>query len=168
MVAEKLVLFSPLFARMCEEKLNPMLERAVGIAARLGLLPPPPPEALVDGEFQIVYTSKIALAIKAAENQSFATMIQLCEQMAQLDPSVTKVVKWRDGFRRIAANVALPSSLIRTDSEVDQLVAEEQQAMQAQMAAETASKATEAAKNLGPTAQKGVTEQLQSAAQAMK
>ena len=167
MVAEKLVLFSPLFARMCEEKLNPLLERAVGIAARKGLLPPPPSGAVEDGEYQIVYTSKIALAIKAAENQSFATMIQLVMQMAQLDSSVVDVVDWRGGFRKVARNIAFPPSLIRDDAEVDRRQADKQKALQEQQQAEHAQAMTQSAKNLGPGAQKLATEKLQAAAQTM-
>jgi len=168
MVAEKLVLFSPLFARMCEEKFNPMIHRALGIAGRLGYLPPPPPDVLSDGGYQVVYTSKIALAIKAAENQSFATMIQLAEQMAQIDPSVTKVLKWRDGFRRIATNIALPGKLIRSDEEVDKMVAQENAAAAQQQQAETANQAAGAAQKLGPGAQKLAIEKLQAASEGMK
>lgn len=153
MVAEKLLLFSPLFARFVMEKLNPMLERVVDVLARSGMLPPMPADVGQGAQYEIVYTSKIALAIKAAENQAFATMMTLIEQAAALDPAIVNIVKWNDGIRRVARNVGLPSSLIRTDREAAKLTAAQQQAAKQQQAAQTGELATRAVKNLGPQAQ---------------
>ncbi len=152
MVAEKLILFSPLFARYTVEKLNPLLARVVDICARAGVFPPAP-EAARGQEYEIVYTSKIALAIKAAQNQSFATMMTLVEQVAALDPSVVNVVKWRDGLRDVGRNVGLPAKWFRTDREVDAITQQQQQAAQMAQMAQTGELATRSVKNLGPTAQ---------------
>lgn len=152
MVAEKLLLFSPLFARYAQEKLNPLLERVFDILLRRGIIKPPPPEAQ-GAQYEIVYTSKIALAIKAAENQAFATMMVLAQQAAALDPSVVNILNVRDGFRSIGRNVGIPAKLMRTDREVDQRTQAQMAAQQAQQQAETADVATRAVKNLGPEAQ---------------
>ena len=153
MVAEKLLLFSPLFARFAVETLNPLLERVVDIMFRSELLPPDLAAALAGVQYEIVYTSKIALAIKAAENQAFATMMTLIEQAAALDPTIVNIVKWNDGIRRIARNVGLPAALIRTDREAARITAGQQQAARAQQQAQTAELATRSVKNLGPQAQ---------------
>ena len=160
MVAEKLILFSPLFARIAMEKLNPLLERTVDILARTGVLPPAPVETMQGAQYEIVYTSKIALAIKAAENQAFATMMTLVEQAAALDPSIVNLVKWSDGVRRIARNVGLPAKLLRTDREAAQITAAQQQQAQAAQAAQTGELATRAVKNLGPEAQTQVARRI--------
>jgi len=153
MVAEKLLLFSPLFARYVVEKLNPMLERTVDILMRSGAVGPDLLQALAGGEYEITYVSKIALAIKAAENQAFATMLTLVEQASALDPSVVNVINWRQGVREIARNVGTKASLIRNDREVDKMT-QAQQAAQAQaQQAQTAELATRSVKNLGPEAQ---------------
>jgi hypothetical protein len=157
MVAEKLLLFSPLFARYVQEKLNPMLARVVDILARAEAFPPAPLDAR-GAEYEIVYTSKIALAIKAAENQAFATMLALVEQVAAVSPSAPNVINWNAGVRRIAENVGLPTKLIRTDREADAITAQQMQAAQAQQAAETAKAAAGAVRDLGPQAQERMSE----------
>jgi hypothetical protein len=152
MVAEKLLLFSPLFARYVVEKLNPMLARVVDILARNGLLTPPPEDA--DGaEYEITYVSKIALAIKSAENQAFATMLQLIGAAAELDPAARNVVRIAEGVREIGRNVGMPSRLLRTDREVKQITDQQMQAAAAAQQAQTAEMATRSVKNLGPEAQ---------------
>lgn len=153
MVAEKLLLFSPLFARYTDEKLTPMLARAVDVMARSGRLKPLPDGVPAGAAYDVVYVSKIALAIKSAENQAFATMMTLVEQAAALDPSVVNVINWREGVRDVARNVGTKASLIRTDREVNQITQAQQQAAAAAQQAETAEIATRAVKNLGPEAQ---------------
>jgi hypothetical protein len=158
MVAEKLLLFSPLFARYVVEKLNPMLARVVDVLARSGMLPPPPEDAN-GAEYEITYVSKIALAIKAAENQSFATMVQLVNSVAEaLDPAARNVVKWTEGVREIARNVGMPSRLLRSDREVQQLTAQQNEAAAAAQQAQTAELASRSVKNLGPKAQERAAE----------
>lgn len=162
MVAEKLLLFSPLFGRITREKLTPIISRVFDIAARAsasawasgqdGLLPLPP-ENVQGQDYKVVYISKIALAIKAAENQSFATMMTLIEQAAAIDSSVVNLMKVRDGLRRVSHNIGLPSTLMRTDREVDQLTQAQQAAAQQAQQAQTAELATRSVKNLGPEAQ---------------
>lgn len=162
MVAEKLILFSPMFGRITREKLNPTIARVLDIMVREsfpfwqngadGLLPIPP-EPLQGAGYNIVYVSKIALAIKAADNQAFATMMTLVEQIAPIDPSAVNLVKWKDGFRRVGHNIGIAASLMRTDREADKITAMQQEAMQKQQAAQTAEIGTAAVKNLGPQAQ---------------
>lgn len=163
MVAEKLILFSPMFGRITREKLNPTVARVMDLMMRAsqfawqngedGLLPLPPPEALQGAGYNIVYVSKIALAIKAADNQAFATMMTLVEQIAAIDPTAINLVKWKDGIRRVGHNVGLPASLLRTDREADKITAAQQQAAMEQQKAQTAEIASNAVKNLGPQAQ---------------
>jgi hypothetical protein len=73
--AERLVNFSPTFARLTTELLIPLLQRVYGILARRGDLPPPP-EALIQQdakgalfvpEPKVVFNSRIALAVRAIE-----------------------------------------------------------------------------------------------------
>jgi hypothetical protein len=164
MVAEKLILFSPLFGRYVVEKLTPMLTRVVDILARSGMLPPVPAEVQRGAEYEITYVSKIALAIKAAETQSFVTMLALVEQAATMDPSVVNLFKIRDGMREVGRNIGMSSKLFRNDREVDAMTAAQQKAAQAAQAAQTMEMATRSAKNLGPAAQEQATEAAAAAA----
>jgi hypothetical protein len=153
MVQEKLILFSPMFARLTQEKLNPLLERVFNIMFRAGMFPPPPEEAMQDGGYEIVYVSKIALAIKAAQNGALMEMLQLCTEMANFDQSVPMVVKWREAFRDVARNRGTPQDWMRTDEEVDAMVAQMQEAQAAMQQAQTAEMAAGAVQKLGPAAQ---------------
>ena len=152
LVAEKMILFSPIFARYINEKTNPMIERVVGIILRNNLIEPAPPE-MQGQEYEITYTSKIALAIKSAENQALATMMSFVEQMAALDQTVPMLIKWNEGARLVARNVGLPAALIRSPAEVDKLVKAHQQQVAQQQALDQANSASQAVKNLGPQAQ---------------
>lgn len=163
MVAEQLTLFSPLFGRMTREKLNPTIERTFDIACRAsaadwargqdGIMPLPPQEIRQNAGYNIVYVSKIALAIKSAENQSFATMMTLVEQAAALDPSVVDVIDVQGAVRRTARNVGFPALLIRTERDVAKRGAARQQAQAAATGPQQAEAATAAVKNLGPEMQ---------------
>ena len=158
LMQEKLVLFSPIFARIVQEKLNPLLERLFGICLRRGLFPPAPASVVESGvlAYEVDYVSKIALAIRAAQNNALAVMMQIVTEMAQFDPSVMHVVKWREAARDVMSNQGFPAKWRRTDEEVDaimQQIAEQQAAMAAPEAAE---KLAGAAEKLGPGAKKAM------------
>lgn len=152
MIQEKLVLFSPMFARLVQEKLNPLLERVFAVMLREGMFTPPP-EGLEGTDYEISYVSKIALAIKAAQNNSLMELLQIANAMVPFDQSVASVVNWRKAFRDVARNRGTSADWMRTDEEVDQMISDMQKAAAAQQAANTAKTMSETAKNLGPQAQ---------------
>lgn len=154
MLQEKLLLFAPFFARITQEMLSPLLTRTFAIMAREGRLPDLPAD-IVDGvRFRIVYTSKIAAAIKAAQDNAIVDMLQLCSLMQPFDQSVSLVVNWRKAYRNAARNRGVSAEVIRSDDEVDEMVAQMQRAEAAMREAELAKKTSEAARNLGPEAQR--------------
>jgi len=162
LVQEKLVLFSPLFARITQEKLNQVLRRVFGICMRKGVFSPPPPSVVDKGvlEYEVEYVSKIALAIRAAEDNSLMVMMQLVAEMMNFDPSAVHVFKWREALRRSASNKGFPTSLIRTDEEVDQIMQGIAQQAQAAQAPEMLEKVAGAAQKLGPGAQRKMVEAI--------
>jgi len=153
MIQEKLVLFSPIFARLVQEKLNPLLERVFAMMLRNGEFETPPMELAEGGDYEISYVSKIALAIKAAQNNSLMELLKITEAMVPFDQSVAMVVDWRKAFRDVARNRGTSADWMRTDEDVDTMIENMQKAATAQQAAETAKTASETAKNLGPKAQ---------------
>lgn len=175
LVAEQMNLFSPLFGRMTREFLTPMIERLFDILVRNsvpfwvkgvdGPLPLPPSEMLADDgtlmiEFNIAYISKIALAIKAAENQAFSTMLTILQQVTPLAPEVVNLFKFEDSLRDIAANVAFPARNIRTPVEYQQRLAAQAEAQKAATAPAQAEASTQAVKNLGPIAQQSAARKI--------
>lgn len=154
MVAERMVLFSPIFGRIKTEKLDPTIYRVFAGMLRAGRFKPLP--AGIDPasiDFDVAYVSKIALAIKAIQNQSFATAIQLVQAVTAIDPTALYLVKWHDGLRKVLSNSSFPSSWLRSESEVAQLVAKQQQEQQRLQASQAALAGSQTIKNLGPDAQ---------------
>lgn len=160
MVAERLVLFSPIFARLVKEKLNPMLHRMFAIALRKGLIKPPPPGFQQAGGYEIEYTSKIALAIKAIQNQALAAAVQIIMSLAPIDPSVNYLLKARVAGRDVLRNVGVRTSWIRSDDEIDAIMKAQQDKENQLQAAQAGLAASQAAKNLGPGAQSVATSAL--------
>lgn len=155
LIQEKLVLFSPIFARVVHEKLNPFMERLFGVCMRAGVFPPPPESVIQRGvlDYEVEYVSKIALAIRAAVNNSLAVMMQLVTEMAQFDPSVVHVIKWREAARDVMSNQGFPAKWRRSDDEVDAIMQGIQQSQMQAMLPDAADKLAGAAQKLGPKGQ---------------
>lgn len=154
-VQEKLVQFSPTFARMTTELLNPLLERVFGILFRANKFPEPPEEVFVvtpEGVSlplpQVAYTSKIALAIKALENQSFLQFVEIVAPLVQVDPSVMDAINTDKAMKGLARNLSLPVDWMRTDEEIAAMREQRAQAQQAQASAEQAKLVAGAAKDM--------------------
>lgn len=156
-VAEKLVLFSPTFAKLTTEFLNPFLQRCFSILYRAGLFDEPPPEAFVQtgpDSFslaipQVTYTSKVALAIKALENQAFVEFMNIVGPLVQLRPEVLDNIDADQCFLDLMRNFSLKAEWQVDEEARDETRkarAEQQQAANALAAGEQMSKS---AANLG-------------------
>jgi hypothetical protein len=153
-VQEKLVQFSPTFARMTTELLNPLLERVFGILFRAGKFPDPPEEVFVvtaEGVSlplpQVAYTSKIALAIKALENQSFLQFVEIVAPLVQVDPAVMDAIDTDKAMKGLARNLSLPVGWMRSDEDIAAIRQQRAEAQQAQASAEQAKLVAGAAKD---------------------
>lgn len=164
MVAERMILFSPIFGRITKEKLNPMLYRVFAIMLRNKRFKPIPIGLDENTDFKVTYISKIALAIKAIQNQSLATALQIIQSMVQVDPTVVYILKAEQACRDVFGNSGVPQRWMRSTSEVKTL-AKQQQDQQARLqAAQAGLAASQTVKNLGPQAQAGATKAVSAAA----
>jgi hypothetical protein len=125
---EKLVQFSPTFARKMTELYNPLLQRVWGICIRAGLFPPPPedlvqegPEGLFLPEPQITYSSRIALAIKGLENVAFYRMMEGLTPVLSVQPDVIDNFDLDEIARDTSRNDGLPARWMRPVKEVEAL-----------------------------------------------
>lgn len=141
--AERLSQFSPTFSRLTTELLTPLLRRIYGILARNGALPPPP-EALVqqapDGtayvpEPQVVFNSRIALAVKSMEIAATDRGLQRAMQLVQLtqDPSVLDNFDTDKIAREGALADGMDPEFLREAGQRDQMRQQRQQAQQQQI-----------------------------------
>lgn len=122
--AEKLIQFSPTFARMTTELFNPMLRRAFALLLRGGYFPPPPPEALAQDaggpylpEPKISYSSRIAMSIRALENNAFNRTLAMMMPVAELRPDILDNFDFDRIVRAMARNDGMPSEWM-LDAEV--------------------------------------------------
>jgi hypothetical protein len=145
LVEEKIVQFSPNFARMTTEVLNPLLARVYGLLWRQGRFPDPPPEMLTTSRAGIMlevprvnYISRIALAIKALQNQAYRRFVDLIAPIMDIDPTVVDLLSLERTFKGLAANEALPSDFMATDEEIAQKKEARVAAAQAEMAMQAA------------------------------
>ena len=85
--AESLIMLGPVFERIDNEGLRPIVERTYAIMARAGIFPPPPPE-IAGMEMNIKFVSMLALAQDATNAQAIQQVLSLAGGLAGVDPAV--------------------------------------------------------------------------------
>lgn len=163
---EKLDNFSPTFHRWTTEGLSPTLTRTFAILFRAGAFPDPPAEAYIPTAQglalpmpEVVYNSKIALALKAKENGSLRDTLASLEGVIMVAPDVIDNFDTDQIVRDVSRNNALPPRWLR---DLEAVAARREQRAQAQAAQEQAAlleQGSKAAANLGK-APRQIQEQL--------
>lgn len=152
---EKLVNFSPTFARMRQEIFNPVLYRVFNILYRQGKFPDPPDEVraiLPNGATGIIIpevalTSKLALAMKALENKNFVEFLAMAEMLFQIKPESVDWIK-DDAVKLLSENAGVSVDFINTQEDVDKIRDARAKQQQAAAAAEAAKAAAGVAKDM--------------------
>jgi len=164
MVEERLTLFSPIFARITEEGLTPILERVFSILLRKNRFPMAPPEAALSGGYKLTYISRLALAIKALRNRQIMQGAEILGMLSEIDPGVRHVVDTMGMARSALENIGVESDHIRPEEEVAAIIEQEAQAEQAAQAAATAEQGAKAVGALPEAAQNQVIDFAQASA----
>lgn len=85
LVNEKGILIAPTLGRQETEYLGPMIEREIDVLQSLNLLPPPPPRLReARGEYQVVYTSPLALSQRANEAAGFIRTVETAKEIVNI------------------------------------------------------------------------------------
>jgi hypothetical protein len=145
--SEKLIQFSPTFARLTTELFNPLLERIFGMGLRGGWYPDPPENMVQDlgngsgfiASPQVLYSSRIALALRSLPVLALHRMIELTGGMAELQVTGAPVCdnfNFDEAWQMAALNEALPPKVARSVTEVEKI--REERAAAQQEAAEQA------------------------------
>jgi hypothetical protein len=142
--SEKLIQFSPTFARMTTELFTPLLRRVFSLLSRSGAFPPPPRELIIQdaqGAFlpepEVSFSSRIALAIKALENNSFGRMMEMALPLVPVKPDILDNFNMDVIIRDVSRNDGMPARWLVDSEMVGKLrqaraEAQAQQAKQAQ------------------------------------
>lgn len=152
--SEKLIQFSPTFARMTTELFNPLLRRVFSILSRAGLFPPPPQELIVQDaggaylpEPEVSFSSRIALAIKSLENTSFGRTMEMVAPLIPVRPDILDNFDFDAIMRDVARNDGMPARwLVESETMAKMREARAQAQAQAQQAAQAVESAGALAK----------------------
>jgi hypothetical protein len=154
--AEKLTQFTPAFTRKTTELLNPLLKRVFGILLRAGKFPPPPAEAIKQKnnsvgieEPDISYSSRVALAIKALQNNAFYRTMDSIAPLIPMRPDLLDNFNLDRSIRDSALNDGLPADWLMLEEDRDELRGARAEAQAAAQQQQQAMEMSEAAKNAG-------------------
>jgi hypothetical protein len=123
---DRLTLFSPTFARKNQELNTPIMKRVFAILLREGAFPPPPPKLVQIAEQlggyvpdpEIIYTSRLALQIRAIQNDTITRVLSVVAPMATMDPSVLDNFDLDAASRLIARNEGLHEDILRDEQDI--------------------------------------------------
>ncbi|MDR3562054.1 MAG: portal protein [Negativicutes bacterium] len=110
---EKGILLAPTVGRQQSEYLGPMIDRELDILSHMGLLPPMPPRLKeAHGEYEVVYTSPMAKAMRAQEAAGFMRTLSSVQDLVQItqDPSLLDPFDFDVAIPKIADIQGVPES----------------------------------------------------------
>lgn len=155
-LAEKVTAFSPTFYRLQTEVITPLLTRVFAILYRAGKFGDAPETAFVksdDGKTlalampEITLTGKLAMAIKAAENNAFAQMVQILAPLIEFAPEILDNYDTDKVARGVGKNLSVPTDWQRSEEAVAEMREQRAQAQAQQAAIAEAQGAAKAAKD---------------------
>ncbi len=152
---DRLTLFSPTFARKNTELNTPVMKRIFAILLRAGAFGELPQELIrINAEGmpfmpdpEIVYSSRLALQIKAIHNEAFLRTIDTTGPLIEYAPDMIDNLNTDALFRGAARNEGMKEAWLRSDDDVDAIrqnraeqMAQQQQQESAHAEADSASK----------------------------
>lgn len=148
---EKLYLMSPVINRLENECLGDTITRILGIAMRLGVLPPPDPNV---GPLKIKYTSLLKSAQKMVGINSMDRFVSVVGAIAGLAPPSINVVNYDEFLRSYAEKMNVPYTTLRSREDVARMLQEQQELQQAREEAVIGNELAQGARNLAEAEQR--------------
>jgi len=133
---EKLTQLGPVIERVANEKLNPAIDRAFGIMLRGNMLPPIP-ESLSGVQIDVEFVSILTQMQRMVGIGQIERTIGFIGNLAGADPQALDKLNTDETIDEYASRAGMPSKLIRSDKDVQQIRAARQQQQQAAQAAAT-------------------------------
>jgi hypothetical protein len=117
---EKLIQFSPTFARLTNELFNPLLERIFAILYRAGKFGAVPPQ-LQGQPYRVQYSSRIALALRSAPSIGYARTLERLAMIAPLVPDVLDNINFDAAERATELADGVPPEFLRSEQDRDEM-----------------------------------------------
>lgn len=158
---EKLIQFSPTFARLTTELFNPCLQRLFGIGLRNGWYGEPPKELLTPisdtladvAMPEVTYSSRIALALRSLPAMAYYRTLERVSMIAPLYPEVLDNYDFDKAERETSLADGVPPEYMAEEEDVAAVRQARADAAQAQQQMDQAAVAAEAAAKLGQVPQ---------------
>lgn len=128
---EKLLMLGPVYERLNDELLDPLIDRTFAIMLEAGEIPPPPPE--IQGmDLSVEYVSVMAQSMKLLGIQGIERLVQFAGSLAGGDPNspILRKIDMEETLDQYAQMVGVPPSIIRDREQVAAINAQEQQSQQ--------------------------------------
>lgn len=155
---EKLLMLGPVLTRLNDELLNPLIDRTFNIVARAslpawqrgepGMLPPPPPE-LSGAELKVEYLSSLQQAARAVGVLAVQRLAGFVGTIAAFDPSAIVKFDGAQAIDDVAERLGVSARIVRSDDDVAQIQAQQEQQAQAAQQQQALMGAADAAGKLG-------------------
>lgn len=147
---EKLLMLGPVYQRLNDEGLDPLIKRIFNIADRNGLIPPRPEE--MEGEdLKIEYTSIMAQAMQSVVTQRVEALYTFAGNIAGVYPQIRHRLNVDETIKIYADALGVPANVLNSDEQYKQLIEAEQQAMAQQQQGAEIGQSVEAARLLSET-----------------
>lgn len=151
---EKGQLLAPTVGRQQSEFLGPMIERELDILSMAQILPPMPEIfKKYGGSFKAVYTSPLTRLRRAEDGVAIMRTIEALTPISQSIPEIMRVFKGAETALELAEINGVPTRILRTVEEMNELEAQDAENAQRQADMDAAAAAAGAAKNMGQAAQ---------------
>ena len=141
---ERMLLIGSVIERIQSEMLDVIIDRTFDIMLTQGLLPEPPAD-LQGKDIKVEYISMLAQAQKSVGISSISQVAQFVGMLAQINPQVADKFDFDQAVEEYADAIGIPEKIVISDDKVtalrkqraEQQAAQQQQMLQAQMAAQS-------------------------------
>lgn len=147
---EKLLMLGPVLERLHTELLDPLIDRTFNILQREGVLPLPPPE-LQNKDLNVEYVSVLAQAQRLVNTGAIDRITQFAGNVAAVWPEARHKINIAQSIDDYSEALGVNPSTIRSDKEVEIIVAQEAQQAQQAAAMEQGSEMVDMAKKASET-----------------
>lgn len=146
-VEEKLMALGPVYLKLNDELLDPMVSRIFAIMMRRDEIPPPPQE-LQGVQLHIEYLSVMAQSMKAVGVQSMERLLAFAGNMGQAFPSVLDMINADESITSYAEMIGAPPRSINDKGVVKQVREQRAQRDEAAQAMQMANSGADTAQKL--------------------
>lgn len=147
---EKLLALGPVLAQLNQDLLDPLIDITFAELLKRGMVPTPPSE-LEGQDLKVEYVSIMAQAQKLIGVSSTERFVQFVGSVAQASPDALDKINSDALIDHYAESISIPSSIVRTEEEVQEIRQRKQLAAQQQAEMERAAQMSTSAKELSET-----------------